>query len=296
MKWIKLLWDFSRPHTIIGSFLSVTAIYLMVVHPFNPLWYWNWVWLPAVLAAMGCNIFITGLNQWSDSELDQTNKPWLPIPSGRLSKKAALLISLFFLGFALSISISTFSLLFQLILLISVIGAIYSLPPVKLKRHHLGAAFAILLVRGLLVNPGFAWVFSRMIHGRNEISTEIWVLTAFMSLFGLGIAWMKDIHDTEGDREYNIGTLAVKIGKETAFMYALSALSASYLLVIGISALGYLEPQWYYNLTHAVALVWLLWKSRNLVIVDKPAMRSFYKFVWVLFFIEYILFAIGAFI
>jgi homogentisate phytyltransferase/homogentisate geranylgeranyltransferase len=296
MNWIKTIWDFSRPHTLIGSFFSITAIYLMAALPFNPLWYWDWVWLPALVSALACNIYITGLNQWSDADLDQLNKPWLPIPSGRLSRKWALYISLFCLGLALAVSLNTFSSLFQLILLISAVGTVYSLPPLKLKRHHLGAAFAIMLVRGLLVNLGFFLIFRRMIFGQYEFSLEIKALTVFMVLFGLGIAWMKDIHDTEGDRAFKIGTLSVKFGRERAFMFALFSLALAYASVLLASALEWIGPQWYYNLTHALPLLFMLWKARNLIITDPLEMRSFYRFIWILFFIEYIVFAFGAFI
>ena len=40
------------------------------------------------------NLYITGLNQVCDVEIDQVNKPYLPIASGVLSKSNAIFIVL----------------------------------------------------------------------------------------------------------------------------------------------------------------------------------------------------------
>ncbi len=89
---LKILWQFSRPHTIIGSTLSILSIFAIaagtspgaLIHPFL---------LPfSLLSAVACNIYITGLNQWSDVEVDKINKPWLPIAAGVLSPNAAFRI------------------------------------------------------------------------------------------------------------------------------------------------------------------------------------------------------------
>ncbi|CAN0387979.1 unnamed protein product, partial [Ectocarpus sp. 13 AM-2016] len=37
------------------------------------------------------NVFITGLNQITDVEIDKVNKPYLPIPAGNLTSRAAKL-------------------------------------------------------------------------------------------------------------------------------------------------------------------------------------------------------------
>jgi len=38
------------------------------------------------------NLYITGLNQVTDVEIDKVNKPYLPIASGELSKKDGIFI------------------------------------------------------------------------------------------------------------------------------------------------------------------------------------------------------------
>src|SRR3712207_4726537 len=86
-----VLWRFSRPHTIIGTSLSVLALYAIAVTayaggdlaalPGDLLW--------TLVAGWCVNVFIVGINQIEDVEIDRINKPWLPIAAGDLSREAA---------------------------------------------------------------------------------------------------------------------------------------------------------------------------------------------------------------
>ena len=42
-----------------------------------------------LIAALACNVFITGLNQITDIEIDRINKPHLPLASGEISSAEA---------------------------------------------------------------------------------------------------------------------------------------------------------------------------------------------------------------
>ena len=143
MKSLKILWQFSRPHTIIGSTLSILSIFAIALGTTN------WVYIDplllplSLLTALTCNIYITGLNQWSDIEVDKINKPWLPIAAGTLSKDNALRIVLVCGIISLATSAYLSLPFFGLILTIIAIGTAYSLPPLKLKRSHILAAAAI---------------------------------------------------------------------------------------------------------------------------------------------------------
>ena len=112
-------WKFTRPHTIIGSTLSICALYAIaaVGLSFQPA-----LLLLSLSSALACNVYITGLNQWSDVEVDRINKPWLPIPAGLLSRSQALRIVLVCGAIAL-IAAASFSMWFVgLIALIMAIG------------------------------------------------------------------------------------------------------------------------------------------------------------------------------
>ena len=88
---------------------------------------------------------------------------------------------------------------------IGILGTVYSLPPFRLKRFPMLAAFCILVVRGSLVNLGF-FLQAKILMGSlsKELSREsFWkalrlfpesvAVTLFFAVFGLVIAIMKDI-------------------------------------------------------------------------------------------------------
>jgi homogentisate phytyltransferase/homogentisate geranylgeranyltransferase len=281
------LWQFTRPHTIIGSALSVTSIYALVLslpeaHPDH-----LGAWLPSLLAALGCNVFITGLNQWSDVEVDRINKPWLPIPAGRLTRAAALRIVLISLAVALVTAMFLSWSFFALIALISFLGWAYSMPPIQFKRHHFGAALAITVVRGVLVNLGFYTHYRAMIAGGGGLDPVVVPLTFFVALFSIGIAWFKDIPDTRGDAEYRFGTLAVRMGRPAALWLGV--------LVTGLAYLSVLIPAWNGSLPHAswysfsfgIPLVLFVLMALRLEVDNDVQVKRFYLFFWGLFFLAY---------
>ncbi|TKY72726.1 Naringenin 8-dimethylallyltransferase 2 [Spatholobus suberectus] len=77
---------FSRPHTIIGTALSIISVSLLAVEKssdISPAFFIGL--LEAVIAALFMNVYIVGLNQLSDIEIDKINKPYLPLASGEYS-------------------------------------------------------------------------------------------------------------------------------------------------------------------------------------------------------------------
>ena len=293
MKSLKILWQFSRPHTIVGSTLSILSIFAVALGTSISV-YISPMLLPlSLISALTCNIYITGLNQWSDVAVDKINKPWLPIAAGTLSKQNALRI-IITSGILSLIAAACLSWpFFCLILLIIAIGTAYSLPPLNLKRNHIYAAAAISVVRGLLVNVGF------YMHFRYEIMSDwrniiaILPLTIFVTAFSLGIAWFKDIPDTQGDAMYQFGTLAVKNGRQQAFIQGAIVVSIAYAFIIYAAIIGQLPSMLYYVCTHVLALSIFLSQARRLNVNDNTMVKRFYMFFWGLFFLEY-LFLLGS--
>lgn len=76
------LYKFTRPHTMMGTFLSVCSVSVLAMHG-QPWDLHCWTALCAALAAaLLANVSIVGLNQCFDVELDRVNKPYLPLASG----------------------------------------------------------------------------------------------------------------------------------------------------------------------------------------------------------------------
>jgi homogentisate phytyltransferase/homogentisate geranylgeranyltransferase len=287
-------WKFTRPHTIIGSALSVSVLYVLVLGTTGAEAAHVRLLLPSVVAALACNVFITGLNQCCDVAVDRINKPWLPIPAGLLSERTAWVVVWVSLALALATAAALSWLFLGLIAFISALGWAYSMPPIQFKRHHFGAALAITVVRGVLVNLGFYAHFTQQLTGVARLDTVVWPLTTFIALFSIGIAWFKDIPDTEGDSEYRFGTLAVRLGRLAAFRAGLAVVAVGYLTIVAAAVAGMLPSPMFYSLAFCLPLAVLLRRAASLDVQDNVAMKQFYLFFWGLFFLAYVLYPLGA--
>jgi homogentisate phytyltransferase/homogentisate geranylgeranyltransferase len=290
------LWKFSRPHTIIGTTLSVLAIYVIAsIDADRSLSIaQSWQLLGTLISCWLGNIYIVGLNQLEDVEIDRINKPDLPLAAGDFSPTTGkwivaitgilALVLAGYLGVELLITVGV-SLL---------IGTTYSLPPIRLKKFPLLAAFCILTVRGVVVNLGLFAHFNRLFRGREFFPASVWTLTLFIVIFTIAIAIFKDVPDLEGDKKYNINTFTILLGKSTIFNFSRWLITACYLGII-LAGFFYL-PQvnlLFLIFSHLVLLILLWWRSKEVNLDEKQAIADFYQFIWKLFFLEYLLFPLA---
>jgi len=286
------LWKFGRPHTVIGSVVSVSSLYVLATSSLH----FDLNFLIAMISAISTNFFITGYNQWVDVDLDKMTKPNLPLASGELSKVQADWIIRLALALAI-ISASLLGMAFLLfILLICLIGFLYSYKNVYFKKHHLSAAMAILAVRGVLVNVGFYLFFKFGQFDLGQIPGTIWILTLFVVLFSLGIAWFKDIPDRKGDSTLKIQSLVIRYGVQRVFNLGTATVLAGYAAVSLFAALsdsGLLNTNFLFIGNSIGGIIFIALAS-----LTKPehrgAIQRFYKGFWVLFALEYLLFALSA--
>jgi homogentisate phytyltransferase/homogentisate geranylgeranyltransferase len=156
-----ILWRFTRPHTILGSALAIPALHALAAPSLQQalslptLASCAYTMVPSLLM----NLYITGLNQVTDVDIDRINKPNLPIAAGLLTPRGAVIIITIALILSLSMGMihPTYRTAgFNLALWGSMIlGTLYSLPPFRLKRFPLMAALCIVAVRGTIINSGF---------------------------------------------------------------------------------------------------------------------------------------------
>lgn len=286
-------WKFTRPHTIIGTVVSVSALFVIATSQYT---IWPAAFWLALLSAVLCNIYITGFNQLVDVKLDKINKPYLPLASGEMSILTGKKIVWSCLIVSLAVAYYLSHFFFALVLLISIIGFLYSWKNVYLKKDHKLAALAITLVRGFLINAGFYLYFSGYNADIGAVSNTIWLLILFVSLFSIGISWFKDIPDVGGDKTEKIASVAINLGVKRAFSLGVSVVAAGY----SITALAPI----FIDLTgvngsiitfgSAIAgFAFLIISSR----VDAEIQRSikrFYLTFWGLFVLEYLIFAFAA--
>jgi len=173
------------------------------------------------------------------------------------------------------------------------IGTAYSLPPIRLKRFPFWAALCIFSVRGAIVNLGlflhFTWVFQ---GGKSLMPTpSVWALTVFILVFTFAIAIFKDIPDMEGDKQYNITTFTIQLGKPVVFNLARWVLTTCYLgmTLAGLLLLDSVNAV-FLAIAHLVALGLMWWRSLSVDVQDKNAIAQYYQFIWKLFFLEYLIF------
>ncbi len=294
MNLIKNFIRFSRLHTVIGTTLSISALYLLALS-FSDYteWYFG-TYLLSLLSCLGANIYIVGLNQITDVEIDRINKPYLPLASGAYSMQTGYILIFAAVAISLMIAFSLGRYLLWTVLLSLALGTAYSLPPLRLKRFHFWAAFCIIAVRGLIVNLLLFLHFHSTINDVSGIPTVIWLLTATIFIYSIVIAWFKDIPDVEGDRRYEINTLSIRMGAGRVFLAGNLILSLTLLLLIilplqldiGVNAKVL-------TIAHFL-LLGLLWAAiRQVDLRRKSSITFFYQFIWVLFFLEYISFALA---
>lgn len=191
------------------------------------------------------NLYITGLNQITDVDIDKINKPNLPIAAGDLSMKNAIIIVTISLILSLLMG-AAHPVLGSKGLNIAlwgsgILGTMYSLPPFRLKRFPLLAAFCIVAVRGTIINAGFFAHAKAAAFGGGTATGVLSCLkndvrclysSLFFAVFGIVIALMKDVPDAVGDKLFNIKSFTVRIGQKTVFH---SMRRLLFLLFLGVS-------------------------------------------------------------
>ena len=145
------------------------------------------------LAALSCFLITGGgnsINDMVDKDIDRINKPERPIPSGRLSGKAAGIISiaLFIAGVSIAGLVSFW--LIEMAILVTVLLLLYSF---SLKRRGFRGNIAVAFLGGLpFIYGGIA----------AEFITPTIIPFFFAFLFHLLRELIKDIEDIDGDRGY----------------------------------------------------------------------------------------------
>lgn len=277
---------FSRPHTVIGTALSIMSVSLLAVEKvsdISPLFFTGM--FQAIVAALFMNVYIVGLNQLSDIEIDKVNKPYLPLASGEYSVKTGVMIvsSFAIISFWLGWIVGSWP-LFWALFISFVLGTAYSinLPMLRWKRFAFIAALCILAVRAVIVQIAFYLHMQTYVYARPAAFTKpVIFATAFMSFFSVVIALFKDIPDIVGDKIFGIRSFTVRLGQERVFWICISLLEMAYLVAILVGATS--PFIWSKSITIAghIMLASLLWaRAKSIDLQSKTAITSFYMFIW----------------
>jgi homogentisate phytyltransferase/homogentisate geranylgeranyltransferase len=268
----------------------VLAVYVLVAHDVAEVGDRPGDLLLTLVAALAVNVFITGINQLEDVEIDRINKPFLPIAAGDLSLRAGRWIVAASAVLPLALAATQGLVEIAAVAVSLLVGVAYSVPPLRLKRWPALAALSISGVRALVVNLGVAAHFALSFTGEIAIPAGVWLLTAFVAPFSCAIALLKDVPDIEGDRRYRIATYSVRLGGAWVLRAGLALLASAY---VGIAvAAPFLLDGWaavFLAGSHLIVLVALVAAARRTDPADREVFTGFYMFVWRLFFLEYVI-------
>lgn len=294
---VDAVYKFSRPHTIRGTLLACftgvgralveAPMYLGMLPSLLP------NALMGVLALLLGNLFIVGINQIYDVEIDQVNKPFLPMAAGELSPRTAWTLVLGAAAGGLAIVKATFSpLIFWLYLFGTTIGGLYSVPPFQLKRFPLAAGLTIATCRGFLLNFGVYYATREALGLSFVWSAPVAFLARFMTAYACVIAVTKDLPDIEGDRKGGIDTFALRMGAQKVANGAAAVLGLNYVHAVATALLApagaFRRPLMATG--HVLAGLWL-WRSHRALDAKSPtSIKEFYKQIWNLFYYEYLLY------
>ncbi|WVZ79197.1 hypothetical protein U9M48_026805 [Paspalum notatum var. saurae] len=285
-KKLNAFYRFCRPHTIFGTIIGITSVSLLPLKSLND---FNvtalWGFLQALASALCMNIYVVGLNQLFDIEIDKVNKPTLPLASGELSVMAGVLLVVAFLGMSIIIGIRSKSIPLMCALFISfLLGSAYSIdvPLLRWKRDAILAALCILFVRAVLVQLAFFSHMQQHVLKRPLAPTRSVVFaTFFMCCFSTVIALFKDIPDVDGDRYFGIQSLTVRLGQQRVYRLCINMLMAAYAaaILIGASSTN-LYQKIIVVFGHGLLAFALQQRAQQIDIANKACITAFYMFIW----------------
>ena len=315
LPFVFVLWKFTRPHTLIGSALAIPALHVLAAPSLGAAFSAKAlsVMLYTMIPALLMNLYITGLNQITDIEIDKVNKPYLPIPAGLLSVRDAIftvvvsLIASLWMGMAHpfygteGLNVALWG--------SGILGTLYSLRPIRLKRFPLLAAFCIIAVRGAIINASFfahsaAAAYGQIASSASGGSSILYCLknnracflsSLFFAVFGLVIALMKDVPDVLGDRRANVRTFSVRIGQKRVF-HGMRWLLSGLFFIVGGSFLSsaYVAPTWALTVGRIITGSSSIWaglsvnrQSRGVDPEDSQQVYDYYMHLWKLFYLSY---------
>lgn len=295
---IRALYKFTRPHTIRGTILASIAGTIRALRDTpGALQTAQWsIMLPrafiGMIALLFGNAFIVGINQIYDQDIDKVNKPFLPVVSGELSVKGAWAAVVASAIFGPILVYNQFPrLLFKLYMLGLSMGLVYSVPPLRTKQNPLAAGLTIATVRGFLLNFGVYYAVKDAIGaGPFAWSPKVAFIARFMTVFAMAIAVTKDLPDVEGDEANQIETWATKLGIGKMARLAAAGLGLNYVHAVITGICGNFGRIMIPG--HVALAALLITRVRQLDPESMASVKIFYKHIWDLFYLEYVLYTL----
>ena len=199
---ISALFTLSRPVNMLVAFVGVAASCVIAgarEADASPILLAS---LSAVLATAAGNV----INDYFDVEIDRVNKPWRPLPAGRLRPSTAALTSALSACAALALTIPLGS---APILIMGGSLVLMYLYSARLKRVPLLGNVIVATVNGA------AFIYGATVFGNPAAGL---VPAGFALLFNLAREILKDVEDMRGDHAGEVRTFPLRAGERPALL------------------------------------------------------------------------------
>lgn len=183
----------------LNSIMAAFAAWIGTIVAGAPLYPTNAVLL-ALLAVFLISSAGMAINDYFDAEIDKVNRPKRPLPSGKISKRAALAYAL--LLFSLGVG-SAYFVNFNALAIAVLAAVLLFAYAAKLKKILMIGHIATSLLVAL------TFIFGGVAAG-NYLPTLLMAFLAFLSNTAREI--YKSVEDILGDKQHNVNSLPVKFG------------------------------------------------------------------------------------
>jgi len=195
--------------------------------------------IQSMLLGFTCGFFLSGtaliLNDYFDLEVDRINTPERPLPSGRVTPREAIILSIFatLFGLVAASAINLSALILSIVFW--AIGVLYNW---KFKQTGLPG--------NLMVSTSVAVTF--ILGGvavKQPWNKLVWTFSLLAFLIDLSEEIAGDAMDMEGDKKRDSNSIAIRMGREFAlrisgFLFALVILISFIPYLFGWLGIGYL--------------------------------------------------------
>ncbi|MGA1872419.1 MAG: UbiA prenyltransferase family protein [Thermoplasmatota archaeon] len=265
--------DLVRPFTLLAPALGGISGSLMALlvqnelsRPFISL-RWPFLHIPGlpmltIISGVTSLVFLNAasntLNQVYDRDIDIINKSYRPIPTGVVTPKEGIWLSVLLYGIALwrAAMVNRYFLLMASILILFTIA--YSVPPFRLKKRLWLSNISVAIPRGMLGIVA-AWTITGDIYDPIP-----WLIGSVIAVFLVGSTTTKDITDIPGDDLFGMRTLPVYYGKKKAIALSSPFFVFPFVMMVVYAYLGLLPRYSLY-----MAFIFLIWSSLVIYLLYK---------------------------
>ncbi|XP_052731179.1 glycinol 4-dimethylallyltransferase-like [Vigna angularis] len=291
-----VLYQFIYPYAFYGQATATISASLVAVEKLSdisPLFFIGL--LQAVLPHCFVALYVNGVNQLFDFEIDKINKPYLPLAAGKLSfRTSAFIVALSaILGLGFNLMIGSPPLIWNFVLCVT-LWTCYSvnLPFLRWKQNPVLASLLMFVTFAYIFPITYFLHMQTFVFKRPVVFTRSLIVSLlFMSIYITGLTLAKDIPDVEGDIKHGIDSFAARLGQKKVFWICVFLFEMAF----GVAFLAGASSSSHFGIKIVtclgnIVLGSILWYQTKYVDVTNPAStRSFYSFIWKLMMGSYVL-------